>query len=55
MSWKLVLLIILQMLPVLSRCWAAGQAAEQQGFLTLHAQTRTRLLTPRLLWLGGIL
>lgn len=55
MSWKPVLLIILQMLPALSRCWAAGQAAEQQGSLTLHTQIRTWLLTPLLLGLGGTL
>lgn len=55
MSWKPVLLIILQMLPALSRCWAAGQAAEQQGSLPLHTQIRTLLLTPLLLGLGGML
>lgn len=55
MSWKPVLLIILQMLPALSRCWAAGQAAEQRGSLTLHTLIRTWLLTPLLLWLGGTL
>lgn len=42
MSWKPVLLIILQMLPALSRCWAAGQAAEQQGSLKpwFHCELR---------------
>lgn len=46
MSWKQVLLIILQMLPAHSRCWAVGQAVEQQGTLTVISQSRTRLLNP---------
>lgn len=40
MSWKPVLLIILQMLPALSRCWAAGQAVKQQGSSTLQQQIK---------------
>lgn len=41
MSWKQVLLIIPQMLPAHSRCWALGQAAEQRGHLN-GDQSRTR-------------
>lgn len=52
MSWKPVLLIILQMLPALSRCWAAGQAAEQQGSQALHTQIKTWLLTSPATWAG---
>ncbi|TNN76781.1 hypothetical protein EYF80_013030 [Liparis tanakae] len=41
--------------PQVIICWAAGQAAEQQGSPTLHSQITTWLLTRLLPRLGGIL